>query len=108
VGYSTLVSGKSVLIWEAEHVKAFDDRVSGTNDNRTIMPLTIKQEDLPGLSHTNAEVLTYILQPRKRTFVLAADTRGRHISELDLLGMLKHKGITMLIDAGAQILEMNN
>jgi hypothetical protein len=81
---------------------------SGTNDNRTMMPLTIKQEDLPALSHTNAEVLTYLLQPRNRTFVLAADTRGRHISELELLGMLKHKGIRMLIDAGAQILEMDN
>ncbi|KAI9824011.1 MAG: hypothetical protein M1826_007544 [Phylliscum demangeonii] len=37
---------------------------SGTNDNRTMMPLTIKQQDLAGLSHTNAEVMTYLLQPR--------------------------------------------
>lgn len=80
---------------------------SGTNDNRTMMPLTIKQEDLPTLSHTNAEVLTYLLQPRNRTFVLAAD-RGRHISEPDLLHMLKRRGIRVLIDAGAQILEMDN
>lgn len=37
---------------------------SGTNNNRTMLPLTITQEDLPELSHTNAEVLTYLLQPR--------------------------------------------
>ena len=81
---------------------------SGTNDNRTMLPLTIKQEDLRGLSHTNAEVLTYLLQPRNRRYVLAADNRGRHLGELGLLQMLSSMGIRMLIDAGAQILEMDN
>lgn len=38
---------------------------SGTNDNRGLPPLTIKQQDLSSLQHTNAEVLTYLLQPRK-------------------------------------------
>jgi hypothetical protein len=81
---------------------------SGTNDNRAMLPLTINQEDLRGLSHTNAEVLTYLLQPRSRTYVHAADDRGRHLSELDLLRMLSDRKIRMLIDAGAQILEMDN
>ena len=81
---------------------------SGTNDNRTILPLTIKQEDLPGLSHTSAEVLTYLLQQRSRQYVLAADYRGRHLSELDLLKMISTMGIRILIDVGAQILEMDN
>lgn len=81
---------------------------SGTNDNRTILPLTIKQEDLPGLSHTNAEVLTYLLQQRSRQYVLAADYRGRHLSELDLLEMISTMGIRILIDVGAQVLEMDN
>ncbi|KAH7021746.1 hypothetical protein B0J12DRAFT_773782 [Macrophomina phaseolina] len=81
---------------------------SGTNDNRTMLPLTIKQEDLPRLSHTNAEVLTYLLQDRNRQYMLAADPRGRHISEVQLLRMLHNRSIRMLIDAGAQILEMDN
>jgi Protein of unknown function (DUF3638)/Protein of unknown function (DUF3645) len=80
---------------------------SGTNDNRTLLPLTIKQEDLHGLSHTNAEVLTYLLQPRNRRYVLAANY-GKHLAELDLLRMLSNMRIRMLIDAGAQILEMDN
>ena len=46
---------------------------SGTNDNRTLLPLNIAQKDLAGLSHTNAEVLTYLLEPRNRSYVLAAD-----------------------------------
>jgi hypothetical protein len=81
---------------------------SGTNDNRIMLPLTIKQDDLPRLSHTNAEVLTYLLQPRSRTCVHAADNRGKHLSELGLLRLLSDRKIRMLIDAGAQILEMDN
>ncbi|KAI9771414.1 MAG: hypothetical protein M1839_002804 [Geoglossum umbratile] len=81
---------------------------SGTNDNKTMMPLTIKQEDLAGLSHTNAEVLTYLLQPRNRQYVLAASDFGKRLSERDLLQQLCCMGIRILIDAGAQILEMNN
>ena len=81
---------------------------SGTNDNRTLLPLTIKQDDLPALSHTSAEVLTYLLQPRSRGYILAADSRGRHFSEHQLLVTLCRRKIRMLIDAGAQILEMDN
>ena len=81
---------------------------SGTNDNKTMLPLTIKQADLQGLSHTNAEVLTYLLQPRSRRYLLAADHRGRHLTEEQLLHMLYDNRIRMLIDAGAQILEMDN
>ena len=81
---------------------------SGTNDNRTMMPLTIKQEDLPGLSHTNAEVLMYLLQAQSQRYVLTADVHGRHLSEHDLLQKLHEMKIRILIDAGAQILEMDN
>lgn len=81
---------------------------SGTNDNRTMMPLTIKQDDLRRLVHTNAEVLTYLLQPRNGSYEVAVDARGRRLSEKDLLEMLSNKKIRMLIDAGAQILEMDN
>jgi hypothetical protein len=103
-GSKSVTRQKSV----GNHSLALTTGFSGTNDNRAMLPLTIKQEDLRGLSHTNAEVLTYLLQPRSRTYVLAADDHGRHLSELDLLRMLSHKRIRMLIDAGAQILEMDN
>jgi hypothetical protein len=81
---------------------------SGTNDWKEMLPLTISQHDLPGLSHTNAEVLTYLLQPRNRKYVLAANSRGRHMSEHELLEKIYWEGIRVLIDAGAQILEMDN
>lgn len=81
---------------------------SGTNDWKGMLPLTISQQDLPRLMHTNAEVLTYLLQTRSRQYVLAADHRGRHISELELLAKISSMSIRVLIDAGAQILEMDN
>lgn len=91
-----------------KYSQALTTGFSGTNDNRTMLPLTIKQEDLPRLSHTNAEVLTYLLQTRSRQYVLAADAFGRHLCERDLLRKLNSMGIRILIDAGAQILEMDN
>ena len=81
---------------------------SGTNDNRTLLPLNVLQDDLPGLAHTNAEVLTYFLQPRNRGYVPASRTDGKRMTERDFLLQLKTNGIRMLLDAGAQILEMDN
>ncbi|KAI3549226.1 hypothetical protein CABS03_12069 [Colletotrichum abscissum] len=81
---------------------------SGTNDNRTMLPLTITQDDLPGLSHTNAEVLTYLLHDRSRECHRVVGPRGARASEPDLLRELHRRGIRILIDAGAQILEMDN
>ncbi|GJC85360.1 hypothetical protein ColLi_08198 [Colletotrichum liriopes] len=81
---------------------------SGTNDNRTMLPLTIKQEDLSGLSHTNAEVLTYLLHARSRECHKIVGPRGARASESDLLQELKRRDVKVLIDAGAQILEMDN
>ncbi|GLB04652.1 hypothetical protein AtubIFM57258_010668 [Aspergillus tubingensis] len=80
---------------------------SGTNDNRRLLPLTIKQHDLPELLHTNAEVLTYLLQSRNREYKHAV-TNGRRRSEAELLSDLADSKIRVLIDAGAFILEMDN
>ncbi|EED24515.1 conserved hypothetical protein [Talaromyces stipitatus ATCC 10500] len=81
---------------------------SGTNDNRGLLPLTIEQQDLPQLLHTNAEVLTYLLQKRNREYILATDRNGRRFSEVELLNHLTGMKIRVLIDAGAFILEMDN
>lgn len=91
-------------------IKPLTTGFSGTNDNRTMLPLNIEQADLRGLAHTSAEVLLYLLQPRNRKCLLPADFRsGRsRATETDLLRALKSQKIRILIDAGAQILEMDN
>ncbi|KAF4338326.1 very large low complexity [Fusarium beomiforme] len=81
---------------------------SGTNDNKTMLPQTIKQDDLPSLLQTNAEVLGYLLEPRNQKCHQAIDDNGRHLTEKGLLELLSRKGIYILIDAGAYILEMEN
>lgn len=84
---------------------------SGTNDNRTMLPLNIEQQDLPSLLHTSAEVLTYLLHSRNRPCVLFSqlrDSRFGRATEMDLLYGLRKMSIRVLIDAGAQILEMDN
>ncbi|TVY49278.1 hypothetical protein LOCC1_G002062 [Lachnellula occidentalis] len=81
---------------------------SGTNDSKRMLPLTIKQQDLSGLAHTNAEVLTYLLQQRNRQYVLAADHQGKRLSERGLLQRISNVNIRVFIDAGAQIEEMDN
>ncbi|KAJ8129394.1 hypothetical protein O1611_g4237 [Lasiodiplodia mahajangana] len=81
---------------------------SGTNDNRLMLPLTISQRDLPELRHTSAEVLSYLLQRRNRDFHVIADPQGRRLTEKELLRDLKYRGISVLIDVGAYISEMQN
>lgn len=80
---------------------------SGTNDTRSLLPLTIKQADLPSLSHTNAEVLTYLLNPRNQRYFVASK-QGKHLTEIELLEHIFRQKIRVLIDAGAHILEMDN
>ncbi|KAI1458353.1 hypothetical protein F4805DRAFT_456984 [Annulohypoxylon moriforme] len=81
---------------------------SGTNDNRMLLPLTIRQEELPSLRQTNAEVLTYLLQQRNRGYQVTRDRYGKRLSEYDLLAQLHEENIRILIDAGAYVLEMDN
>ncbi|EGR48358.1 uncharacterized protein TRIREDRAFT_62633 [Trichoderma reesei QM6a] len=81
---------------------------SGTNDNKYMLPMTIQQEDLPGLVQTNAEVLSYLLQCRNRGYAVLTDRNNRRLSEFEMLKMLHRRGIKVLIDAGAYILETGN
>lgn len=80
---------------------------SGTNDNKSLLPLTIRQDDLPGLVQTNAEVLSYLLQSRNREYHLAA-YNGIRLTEGQLLNKLVKENIMVLIDAGAYVLELDN
>jgi hypothetical protein len=72
-----------------------------------MLPLNIKQDDLPSLRQTNAEVLTYLLQTRNRRYNLAAG-QGKRLTEEGLLRQIATMDIKILIDAGAYILEMDN
>lgn len=90
---------------------------SGTNDVRHQLPMTIKQNDLPALAHTNAEVLVYLLETRNDRYVQMVDRSNKRLTEEGILEKLlnpyghrsdKTSRIRILIDAGAQILGYTN
>jgi hypothetical protein len=78
---------------------------SGTNDNRHLLPLSIEQLDQESQRHTNAQVLEYILREENRQ-VLCTDSD-------DALGLLRRlvlqtPPVMVLLDVGAQVLELQN
>ena len=80
---------------------------SGTNDNRFLLPLTIKQADMEAHLHTNAMVLHYLKRAEnKKVIHLPGDATG-------VRGMLEHlrknePEARVLLDVGAQVLELQN
>ena len=83
---------------------------SGTNDNRFLLPSSIRQRDLPELAHTSAKVLRDILQPENLQYrCVQNDAKGQvHTCEL-IEQMVKADGtIRVLIDVGAQVIDVDN
>jgi hypothetical protein len=89
---------------------------SGTNDNRFLLPLSIRQRDFGELVHTNAMVLALLLREENRKCILAQDEEGRQLDVDALLKLVATLGggstttqpVRVLIDVGAQILEAGN
>lgn len=83
---------------------------SGTNDNRLLLPLNIQQQDLSELEHTSAMVLDTLLRKENREYVCASDEKGQRRSVLQLLQLLvlKQPAVRVLLDVGAQVLEIGN
>ncbi|KAL8989104.1 MAG: hypothetical protein Q9177_001935 [Variospora cf. flavescens] len=83
---------------------------SGTNDNRFLLPLTIEQRDPPELLHTSGKVLEFVARPENLEYACAKDDRGAHLSSEQLLHFIQSfdSSIRVLIDVGAQILDLSN
>lgn len=86
---------------------------SGTNDNRYLLPLTIKQLDTTEQLNTNARVLSYLLQDGNNYKCTAGGpNHNERISVEQLLKVLVNPGegrqIQVLLDVGAQVLEFKN
>jgi hypothetical protein len=79
---------------------------SGTNDGRFLLPVTIKQTDRDAQLHTNAKVLACILEEENCNVVHYPNFIGA-ISLLDRIHSLPSRP-TVILDVGAQILDMSN
>lgn len=82
---------------------------SGTNDSRCVLPTHVHHLDHPDQKHTNALVLEYILQPDNG--VVLMEPVVQNISDAEhLLATVLHltPPVQVILDVGAQILELNN
>ncbi|KAI0920155.1 hypothetical protein AcV5_009969 [Taiwanofungus camphoratus] len=85
---------------------------SGTNDNSYLLPTSIIQCD-PQAVHqtsTNAKVLTYLLYPENNKYLCIRSDDGQQPSARGLLKRLvgQTEEIRVLLDIGAQMLELTN
>lgn len=86
---------------------------SGTNDNRYVLPTSISQKSVPGQEGTNAKVLMYLLQPENNHYVCASVDSDYKPDQSIVGGTLnllvkQTPTIRVLLDVGAQMLEMRN
>ncbi|TFK34223.1 hypothetical protein BDQ12DRAFT_727128 [Crucibulum laeve] len=83
---------------------------SGTNDNQYLFPLSLQQRDHKHQLGTNAKVLSYLLLPENNYYVQAARDDGEHISAQQLIDLIMEQDpeIRVLLDVGAQVLELQN
>lgn len=83
---------------------------SGTNDSRKTLPLTVRQLDLPEQNHTNALVLDHLLRPENSVVCIPDhDTSSKPDAQylLDLVSSM-NQPTQVILDVGAQILELSN
>ncbi|KAH7388677.1 hypothetical protein BKA66DRAFT_569000 [Pyrenochaeta sp. MPI-SDFR-AT-0127] len=98
--------------WDVGAVKTHPTTgFSGTNDTLHLLPLDVKHLDLPSQSHTNAQVLSYLLQDETSVELLPSRTNINKCSDAEhLLNVIEslQSNTKVILDCGASILEQNN
>ena len=97
--------------WDiAESKRHVTTGFSGTNDNQYLLPTSITQHDPLQQLSTNAKVLSYLLQPENNHYMCTQNQHGERLSAQCFLKLLVKQTpeIRILLDVGAQMLEMQN
>ncbi|KAG9079442.1 hypothetical protein FS749_008532 [Ceratobasidium sp. UAMH 11750] len=97
--------------WDLAEVKTHvTTGFSGTNDNRYLLPTSIAQSDPVKQSSTNALVLSYLLRPENDHYLCIRGANGDTCSAKEFLNSLvkQEPEIRVLLDVGAQMLELKN
>lgn len=83
---------------------------SGTNDSRYVLPLGMKQLDLPEQSHTNALVLSNLLRTENSIATMPEEMVGTTFDSQSLLSLLlaRESKPRVILDVGAQIIDRTN
>ncbi|KAJ7574854.1 hypothetical protein C8J56DRAFT_1172554 [Mycena floridula] len=95
--------------WDlAEKKDHFTTGFSGTNDSKYLLPTSISQEDPIGQGGTNAKIIMYLLQPENDSYLTIPGGSANSLDVAHLLEIIVVKGIRVLLDVGAQMLELHN
>jgi Protein of unknown function (DUF3645) len=97
--------------WDlVEEKKNLTTGFSGTNDNRYLLPTSIVQEDPDFVLGTNALVLRHLLLPENDHYECTEGENGEREPSTAFLQRLvgKDPEIRVLLDVGAQMLELRN
>lgn len=96
--------------WDIPRTKAHPTTgFSGTNDSRYILPLFIKQRDIPAQLH-NATVLKYLLRPENSFKHAMQESKSESLNAESLLQIVieSEPPVRVILDVGAQVLEWKN
>jgi hypothetical protein len=92
--------------WDLDAVKSHPTTgFSGTNDSRQVLPLSVRYLDSEEQNHTNALVLAYLLQDENSVKLLPSQTDAERL--LEIVDAMESP-TRVIVDAGAQILELSN
>ncbi|KKA26292.1 hypothetical protein TD95_001760 [Thielaviopsis punctulata] len=103
--------------WDLAEVKPYPTTgFSGTNDAKVLLPLGIQQHDRSALKGTNALVLSHLLKSQNQNGqgkvyeIPKAKRDDKRSDALILLSLVTNitPQVRVIIDVGAQILELNN
>ncbi|KAH7233986.1 uncharacterized protein BKA55DRAFT_695504 [Fusarium redolens] len=83
---------------------------SGTNDSRYVLPTDIIQLDLPEQKHTNALVLSHLLQSQNGVALVPQEAKGTPFNSRMLLDMISgmNTQTRVILDVGAQVIDLTN
>ncbi|KAK7434636.1 hypothetical protein VKT23_020102 [Stygiomarasmius scandens] len=83
---------------------------SGTKDSQNLLPATITQCDPLRQESTNAQVIEHLLQPENDVYLCAKRSNNGRLSAAELISLVVEQPleIRVLLDVGAQILDLDN
>ncbi|KAI8631861.1 hypothetical protein F5Y19DRAFT_492813 [Xylariaceae sp. FL1651] len=99
-------SGWDIGKTKMQHTTGF----SGTNDSRSMLPLSVSQLELHQQKHTNALVLDYLLHSENSVRLMPRQWDVEITNAEILINMVKDMDpdVRVILDVGAQILELDN
>lgn len=102
-----LVTTSWDLVEEGSHLTT---GFSGTNDNRFLLPTSITQHSRPEQLGTNARVLSYLLRPENNAYFCLTGSDHHAPTTKEFLERLTedYPDVRVLLDVGAQMLQLNN